>query len=97
MKCSELCHASFTLLLAVKAKESQAASFDFLKQAEEYLEGASTSLIGWSRSHEPWFADLEERYVAGEVDDQAVEVKLKETGVWGVSLRRMGPRLSLST
>jgi hypothetical protein len=45
---------------------------------------ASTSLIAWSRSREPWFADLEERYVGGQVDDQAVEAKLKETGVWGV-------------
>jgi hypothetical protein len=79
--CSELCHVYFTLSLAAETPEFQVASYEFLNQAEEYLRRASTSLIGWSRPHEPWVADLEKRYVEGDIGDEEVEAKMKETGV----------------
>jgi hypothetical protein len=83
-ECSELCHINFTLAASASKHEFGAACYEVLSETEQYLRGASKSLIGWPRSQEPWFVKLEREYIEGTIDDGVVEAKLGAISVWGL-------------
>lgn len=79
-RCSELCHISWTL--ACSAPQMQSAALQTLESIEKFLTEQIGGLGSWPIIHDPTFADLRDRYVAGEVNPCDIEAYLKKVGLW---------------
>lgn len=79
-RCSELCHIGWTLSCSVP--QIQSAALQTLKNIEEFLTEQINGLASWPIIHDPAFADLRDRYVAGEVNSNDIKAYLEKIGLW---------------
>lgn len=79
-ECSKLCHISWTLTCSVPQARTDA--FGALQAIQNSLTEQVNGLASWPKIHEPTFADLRDRYVAGEADSNDVKAYLKKKGAW---------------
>jgi hypothetical protein len=78
--CSELCHISWTLSCGVP--QMQVAALESLKSVEKFITEQIGGLASWPIIHDPAFADLRDRYVAGKITPGDIEAYLKTVGLW---------------
>jgi len=78
--CSELCHISWTLSCSVP--QLQIAALRTLKSIEKSLTEQIGGLASWPIIHDPTFAGLRDRYVAGEANSGDIGAYLKKVGFW---------------
>lgn len=78
-ECSELCHIGWPL--ACSDPEVRRVALTNLTQISELL-SAQVSSLGWPVLQDATFADLRNRFIAGEVSSEDVLAHFQRTGLW---------------
>ncbi len=78
-ECSELCHIAWPLSCAVP--EVRAAAFSMLTEVAEVL-SAHVQSLGWPVLKDSAFAELRNRFIAGEATAEDVLAHVQRTGIW---------------
>jgi hypothetical protein len=78
-ECSELCHIAWPLSCAVP--EVRTAAFSMLNGVAEAL-SAHVQSLGWPLLKDAAFAELRNRFIAGEASAEDVLAHVQRTGIW---------------
>jgi hypothetical protein len=78
-ECSELCHIAWTLACSVP--EVRKIGFATLTEISQSL-SAHVSSLGWPILQDTSFADLRNRFIAGEASSEDVLAYIQRTGLW---------------
>ena len=78
-ECSELCHIAWPLSCAVP--EVRTAAFSMLTEVAEVL-SAHVQSLGWPVLKDSAFAELRNRFIAGEATAEDVLAHVQRTGIW---------------
>jgi hypothetical protein len=83
-ECSEYCHITWSLLADSPGQTGLIErAFASLSEIQQYIRTVVDHGITWPRIADASFADLQEKYVGGEVGDIEVRDWLKKRGLWG--------------
>jgi hypothetical protein len=90
-ECSEYCHITWSLLADSPGQnELIEAAFVRLTEIQQFVRSVVDHGISWPRIEDPSFADLQCKYVSGDVGDAEVKEWLSQRGLWGRVTHRDG-------
>jgi hypothetical protein len=81
-QCSELCHASWTLLALNLAQAERRSIYDELMRIADSLSAQVAQVVSWPHIADAGFAELRDRYARSEATDEDVRAFLRQRGLW---------------
>ena len=82
MKCSELCHVSWTIIICNGNNAIMKEQYEMLLETSNFINESINGLVSWSKIVSQPLKAMEKDFLEGKINKEHVEEELRKSGLW---------------